>query len=236
MLAQGCDINIPEAWLHANVKKPTNKPKRSSANRCNTLVFTAKNANTKPSKKIKKFFSNTTETIAAIEITYIKSPEHKKKQNIAGKNWEKRASGTETNHRTTKLTKVRNLPLKNNQAEHKSGSKNKVTTELHMQWQKPKNAVNESTQNCARHMSSMPQNTVISTSKKSSATNFSISLAKAQKNSPFKNTIANKNADENRNARNKGTMGSKAYSERIQACSEPGLRYSTREKSPSQFF
>ena len=45
-----------------------------------------KNANTKPSKKIKKFFSNTTETIAAIEITYIKSPEHKKKENIAGKN------------------------------------------------------------------------------------------------------------------------------------------------------
>ena len=44
-----------------------------------------KNANTKPSKKIKKIFSNTTETIAAIEITYIKSPEHKKKQNIARK-------------------------------------------------------------------------------------------------------------------------------------------------------
>ena len=129
-----------------------------------------KNANTKPSKKIKKFFSNTTETIVAIEITYIKSPEHKKKENIAGKNWEKRASGTETNHRTTKLTKVRNLPLKNNQAEHKSGSKNKATTALHIQWQKPKNAMNESTQNCARHMSSTPQNTVNLGNHKTSAT------------------------------------------------------------------
>ena len=85
-------------------------------------------------------------------------------------------------------------------------------------------------------MSSMPQNTVISTSKKSSATNFSISLAKVQKNSPFKNKIENKNADENSNARNKGTMGSKSYSEHIQTCSEPGLRYSIREKSSSQFF
>ena len=151
MLVRGCDINIPEAWLHANVKKHTNKPKRSSANRCNTLVFTEKNANMKPSKKIKKFFSNTTETIAAIIITYIKNRSTKKKQNIEGRNWEKRASGTETNHRTTKLTKVRNLPLKNNQAEHKSASKNKVTTELYMQWQKPKNAVNESTQQCAHH-------------------------------------------------------------------------------------
>ena len=195
-----------------------------------------KNANTKPSKKIKKIFSNTTETIAAIEITYIKSPEHKKKQNIARKNWEKRASDTETNHRTTKLTKVRNLPLKNNQGENKSASKNKVTTELHMQWQKSKNTVNESTQNCARHMSSMPQNTFISTSKKSSATNFSISLTKTERNSPFKNMIPNQNADKNKNARNKATMGSNACYDRIQTCSEPGLRCSTREKSPSQFF
>ena len=84
-------------------------------------------------------------------------------------------------------------------------------------------------------MSSMPQNTVISTSKKSSATNFSISLAKAQKNLPFKNTIANKNADENRNARNKGTMGSKAYSEHIQTCSEPGLQYSTEKNRTIKF-
>ena len=90
-------------------------------------------------KKIKKFFSNTTETIAAIIITYIKNRSTKKNQNIETRNWEKRASGTETNHRTTKLTKVRNLPLKNNQAEHKSASKNKETTELYMQWQKPKN-------------------------------------------------------------------------------------------------
>ena len=37
-----------------------------------------KNANMKPSKKIKKFFSNTTETIAAIIITYIKTGVQKK--------------------------------------------------------------------------------------------------------------------------------------------------------------
>ena len=72
--------------LHKPVKKYIKKAKQASGNRCNTLKFTAKNANTKPSKIIKQNFSNITKAIDAIEITYVKSPEHKKKQNIAGRN------------------------------------------------------------------------------------------------------------------------------------------------------
>ena len=79
-------MQIPTAQLHTIVKKYTKKAKRASANRCNTLFFTAKNANTKPSKKNKQNFANTTKAIVVIESTYVKSPEHKKKQNIAGGN------------------------------------------------------------------------------------------------------------------------------------------------------
>ena len=79
-------MQIPTAQLHTTVKKYTKKAKRASANRCNTLIFTAKNANTKPSKKINQNFSSTTKAIVLIKITYVKIPEHKKNQNIAGRN------------------------------------------------------------------------------------------------------------------------------------------------------
>ena len=63
--------------LHKPVKKCIKKAKQASGNRCNTLKFTAKNANTKPSKIINQNFSNITKAIDAIEITYVRSPKHK---------------------------------------------------------------------------------------------------------------------------------------------------------------
>ena len=114
-------------------KKHTKKAKRASADWCNTLIFTAKNAITKPSKQIKKNFPHTTKRIVVIKITYAKSPEHKKKQNITRQNCKNPGSGTEANPQKAKPTKARNLVQKIKQTVHKSTAKNKAATKLQMQ-------------------------------------------------------------------------------------------------------
>ena len=97
------------------------------------------------------------------------------------KNCETRASDTEANQRTTKLTSARNLCRKNNQEAHESASKNKATTVLHTKCQKLNHKANKPTTNCALHIHKHSTKYSNFRNHKNSDTNLPISCVKKNK-------------------------------------------------------
>ena len=118
------------------------------------------------------------------------------------KNCETRASDTEANQRTTKLTSARNLCRKNNQEAYESASKNKATTVLHTKCQKLNHKANKPTTNCARHIQKHSTKYSNFRNHKNSDTNLPISCVKKNKTTQNKRKNPMKNFPNKINARN----------------------------------